>query len=347
MRAAVFKGIGKPLSVESLPDPTPGPGEFVLRVGRCGICGTDLHMTDGTAPMQYSVGGVPGHEFAGEVVAVGKDVTRLARGDFVTAMPFSGCGKCRWCLAGQPIFCAQMVRLDGGFSEFVLSRECVAVKLPRTLSLADGALIEPLAVGLHGVSLSAPPVGARVLIIGAGPIGLAALFWLKRQGAGAVVLTASSRRREALAREMGADHFVLPAAGQPLSAASMDALGDMPDLVIEASGAPGMIAEAINCVRPRGTVSVLGFCVQADTFVPATAMFKEVKVQFAITYALEEFENVARVLDSGAVQARAMITDQVTLDELPAAFEALRQRTHQCKVMVNPFGRAGTSASQL
>src|SRR5438552_286204 len=143
MRAAVFKGVGRPLEIETRPDPTPGHGEIVIQVGRCGICGTDLAMSDGTG-LVFETDSVIGHEFAGEVVALGKGLEHLEVGDRVTSMPFTGCGRCATCLAGRPNFCAGFRGMAGGFAEYVVATERTAIKLPATLSLADGALIEPL-----------------------------------------------------------------------------------------------------------------------------------------------------------------------------------------------------------
>src|SRR5207253_1613402 len=140
-------------------------------------------MSDGTGQV-FETGSVIGHEFAGEVVALGKDIEHLEVGDRVTSMPFTGCGRCVTCLAGRPNFCAGFRGMAGGFAEYVVATGRTAIKLPATLSLADGALIEPLAVGLHGASLARLHPGSRVLVIGAGPIGLAAVFWARKLGAG-------------------------------------------------------------------------------------------------------------------------------------------------------------------
>jgi (R,R)-butanediol dehydrogenase/meso-butanediol dehydrogenase/diacetyl reductase len=203
--------------------------------------------------------------------------------------------------------------------------------------MEDGALIEPMAVGLHGVALAKLTPGARVLVIGAGPVGLAAIFWARRLGAGRIVATASSRRREALARHMGSDAFVVPDAAQDLAALAADALDGSADIVFECAGQTGLIARAIDCVKPQGDVVVLGFCTVPDQFVPAQAVWKEVRIQFAVTYSMQEFAHVANVFDAGHVEPRMMITDRVSLDALPDAFEALRHRSTQCKVMVNPW----------
>jgi len=338
MRAAYFNRVGSPLEVRSLSDPNPGYGEVVLKIHRCGICGSDLHMTDGHAPhFTLPENSTLGHEFAGEVVAIGRGVETLKLGDPVTALPFTGCGHCATCLLGKPNFCAEFKGAAAGFAQYAVVAERVATKLPKTLSMEDGALIEPMAVGLHGVALSRLSPGAKVLVIGAGPVGLAAIFWARRMGAGHIVATASSRRREALARHMGADAFVVPGTGEDLAALAADALEGSPDVVFECAGQKDLIAQAIHCVKPQGDVIVLGFCTVPDQFLPAVAVWKEVRIQFAVTYSMREFKHVANVFDAGHVEPRMMITDRISLEALPEAFEALRDRSTQCKVMVNPW----------
>jgi (R,R)-butanediol dehydrogenase/meso-butanediol dehydrogenase/diacetyl reductase len=137
--------------------------------------------------------------------------------------------------------------------------------------------------------------------------------------------------------QMGANQFVMPETAEDLTSATVAALGGMPDVVIEAVGKQDLIAQAVSCVRPMGTVVVLGFCSVPDSFVPAIAVWKEVTMRFSMTYSLAEFEHVARVLDAGDVECRAMVTDTVSLPALPACFESLRQRTNQCKVLVSPW----------
>jgi len=335
MKAAVFKGVGKPLSIESVPDPTPGPGDLVLKVGRCGICGTDLHMTDGHAET-FPEQSIIGHEFAGEVVAVGPDVERYRVGDIVAALPIIGCGKCGACLSGETMWCEHgMNGIAGGFGQYAIAKAHASIKLPNSLSLEDGALVEPLAVSLHGVSLAQLAPGARVLVQGAGAIGLGAAYWSKRLGAGKVAVTARSNRGESFAMQMGADVFI--SGEDDLPRRVTEALGGPPDVIFECVGVPGMIAQAVNLVRARGTVVILGNCMLPDTFYPAQAMFKQVRLQGSMVYSVQEFETVARSLDAGHVEPRAMVTETIGYDQLPETFEALRGRHHQCKVMVAPW----------
>ena len=335
MKAAVFKGVGQPLAIETLADPVPAAGELVLKVGRCGICGTDLHMTDGHA-QTFPENSVIGHEFAGEVVAVGADVTGYKTGDIVAAMPVVGCGQCGNCRSGDPMWCEQgLIGISGGFGQYAVAKAHASIKLPASLSLSDGALVEPLAVGLHGAALAQIRPGDRVLVQGAGAIGLAAAFWARRLGAGRIAVSARSRRGEAHALQLGADAFV--PAGETLQAEVGRVLRGEPDVVFECVGVPGMVAQAVNLVRPRGTVVILGNCMLPDTFYPAQAMFKQVRIQGSMVYSLREFETVAQVLDAGHVEPRTMITDTVGYAKLPEAFEALRRPSRQCKVMIDPW----------
>ena len=180
----------------------------MVKVGRCGICGSDLHMTEDPA-FGRGAGDVLGHEFAGEVVALGKGAEGIALGDLVSVIPLASCGRCASCLAGEPAWCAHFGLQGGGYAEYALTRPNQCVTLPRSASLADGAIIEPLAVALHGVNMSGLKTGDRMLVLGAGPIGLAVAFWARRLGAGRVVVQDVVALQEERALAMGATAFVV------------------------------------------------------------------------------------------------------------------------------------------
>lgn len=338
MRAAVFKGPGRPLEIETLPDPVPIEGELVIKVGNCGICGSDLHITDGHGSIQVSPGQILGHEFAGEIVAMGRGVQGFKVGDLITAMPTTGCGTCVACLKGEPKWCAQRGSMQGGFGEYLRTKATSAVRLGAEMSLEDGALVEPLAVGLHGVERARMKIGDRVLVIGAGPVGLAAVYWARRRGAGRIAVTASSTRRAGMSLAMGATCFVPPSESP---AEDVDeALGGAPDIVFECVGVPGMIARSCYHVKPTGKVVVLGFCTEPDQWNPVEPLFKEIEVIFAVLYSIKDFQVCVDTLNAGSIEPRTMITDRISLDETPAMFEALRQRTTQCKVLIDPWKSA-------
>lgn len=336
MKAAVFQGVHKPLVVETTPDPECGPADVVVKVGRCGICGSDLHISEDPI-FGVPAGVVLGHEYSGEVVAVGKEVATIKVGDRLAAFPLQSCGQCGPCLTGNPTWCEKgMVVGGGGYGEYSKIAEHQCIRMPDGVSLTDGALVEPLAVSLHALNLSKMKAGARVLVVGAGPIGLAAVFWARRLGAGKIACTASSTKRAALAMEMGADVFV-GASETPVEDVNR-ALGGPPEIVFECVGKPGLIQRCVEHVAPRGMVVVVGLCTQPDTFMPFAAIMKECIIQPSAFYEVRDFQTTLDVLNAGILTPHAMITDEITLKALPEAFEALKQRTHQCKVMVNAWG---------
>jgi len=337
MRAAVCQGLKRPLLIERVPEPAPGPGEVLLAVQRCGICGSDLHMSEEPA-FGIKAGDVLGHEFAGEVVELGAGVDHLRKGDRVAVVPIRSCGACASCAAGEPAWCAQMALEGGGYAEFARTRAAQCVVLPRTASAADGAIVEPLAVALHGIALSGLRAGDRVLVLGAGPIGLAVAFWARRHGAARVVVQDIHCHQEQRALQMGATAFVADR-DEPVAAAER-ALGGKADIVFECVGLPGLIAQAIDCTRIKGTVLILGLCTHADSFVPFAALSKELRLQTSAFFRRPEFETALNALDAGAVEPRLLVTETVALDAVPAVFEALKQRTQQCKVLIDPCGSA-------
>jgi (R,R)-butanediol dehydrogenase/meso-butanediol dehydrogenase/diacetyl reductase len=336
MKAAVFHKVGQPLAIEDRPDPTPGPGQVVVDVARCGICGSDLHKTEDAA---YAApdGAVLGHEYAGEIVAIGPEVENVKTGDRVAIYPLSSCGHCVSCISGDPAWCDERMVEGGGYAQYSLTAARQCQLLPQTVSLSDGALAEPMSVGLHGVNVADMTPGDRVLIIGAGPIGLAALFWARRLGAGKIAVTARTTQRAELSMTMGASAFVPSAdSDEAFAAAVNDALGGEPDIVFECVGQPGMIEKSVSLVRLRGKVVILGLCFAHDSWVPFWSVAKEVRLQPAAFFDLKEFQYSVDVLASGAVEPRAMVTDTVHMDGMPEMFEALRHRTSQCKVLLEP-----------
>jgi len=335
MRAAVFNKPGEKLEIKDVAAPDPGEGEVLLRVHRCGICGTDLHMTDEHNSMCAPPGYILGHERSAEVVAVGKGVDRLKVGDHVVPHPTKGCGQCASCKGGSPYFCVNgPVPWFGGFAEYMTAFDASCARLPNTLSLDDAAIIEPLAVGLLGIECNPFAPGANIVVIGTGPIGIAAAFWARQASAGKIAAVASSRTREHIARAVGIDAFFTT--GPDLVGELHEYFGGMPDMVLECAGFPGAIELAVNVVKPQGSVNVLGICEHQDPWMPAMAVYKQLRLQFAVGTHLKMFEHAANTLDRGIVDPLAMVTDIISFEQLPDAFEALKQRGAQCKVVLDP-----------
>jgi (R,R)-butanediol dehydrogenase / meso-butanediol dehydrogenase / diacetyl reductase len=327
------QGLHQPLIVSSQADPDPGEGEVVVRVARCGICGSDLHMTEDPA-YGIQTGDVLGHEFAGEVVALGKGAEGLRLGERVAVSPLKSCGHCEHCSKGEVQWCSQFALQGGGYAEYAVTRPNQCVRLPESASMADGAIVEPLAVALHGVNLSGLKAGDKVLVLGAGAIGLAVAFWCRRKGASSVVVQDIVRFQEERALAMGATGF----SAQPDDPVgdAVRVLGGKPDIVFECVGIPGLIAQAVEQVANRGTILLLGLCTRPDTFNSFAMLQKEVRLVTSAFFTRGEFEAALDVLSTGAAEPRALVSSVISLVETPGKFEALRQRTHECKVLIAP-----------
>ncbi len=333
MKAVIVQGLHQPLIVGTLDDPTPGNGEVVVRIARCGICGSDLHMTEDPA---YGVqtGDVIGHEFAGEVVALGPGAEGLNVGDRVAVSPLKSCGKCDLCHKGEVQWCDGFGLQGGGYAEYALTRPNQCIRLPVSASMADGAIVEPLAVALHGVNLSGVKQGDKVLILGAGPIGLAVAFWCRRKGASDVVVQDIADWQSERALVMGATGFSVNPDGPVADAEYV--LGGKADVVFECVGLPGLIAQAVDQVANRGTILLLGLCTRPDTFNSFAMLQKEVRLVTSAFFTRGEFETALDALSAGAAEPRHLVTDTISIEDTPERFEALRKRSHDCKILIAP-----------
>lgn len=335
MKAAIFDAVGQPLRIDTRPDPAPAADEVVLRVAACGICGSDLHITEDPVPFGIGPGFVLGHEIAGEVVGTGAGVQGLKPGDAVAVVPMRGCGRCVACRAGDPARCPELVLIGGGYAEYVTvaARQCHL--LPEGVALADGALAEPLAVALHCVIRAGMQPGARVAILGAGPIGLLVAFWARRLGAAQVVMADLHTHQRDRALALGATGFAL--SGDRVAENIADLAGGPPDIVFECVGKRGLLQAAVQTVRPQGKVIGVGLCVGGDAWDPFTALMKEVALIFAVFFhQRHEFGPALDALAPGRFAPQQIITDRIGLSPVPQVFEGLRRRTTQCKVLIQP-----------
>jgi (R,R)-butanediol dehydrogenase/meso-butanediol dehydrogenase/diacetyl reductase len=343
MKVAVYTGPREPFRIEERPTPVPGPDEVLVRIGRCGICATDVSTWTGDAGMDRDK--VYGHEFAGQVVARGERVRDVPLGALVTAQCVTACGRCEECARGHLCFCPNWKQHPtGGFGQYMTLPAREAYVLPPPLTLEDGALVEPLAVGLRGVRLADVGPGARVVVLGAGPIGLCAAYWAKRRGAAKVAVVAPSDRRRSFALAMGADAFVVtgssnatPDGPTAIDAEIRAALGDAPDVVFECAGFPGAVMQAMNAIRAKGTIVCMGYGLHPETILTAVPLFKELCVRFSMTYDRSDYQEVIATLAAGHLEPRCMITKTIPLEGLTATIEALFARAPECKVMVDPW----------
>lgn len=322
------------MTIEQVADPRPKAGQIIVEVSHCGICGSDLHMTEegGRVP----AGSILGHEFSG--VIVDANGTGLPGGARVTALPLFPCWTCKECESGRLFHCASPVVIgvgaNGAYAEAIAVDARLTQILPAGVGFQDGALVEPLAVGRRMVSIAQGLKGADALILGGGPVGIAGLVSARMAGARRIVVSEPNAARRAKAMELGADAAVDPSS-EDVAARFHALCGGQPHVVFECVGRPGLFAEAIKAVRPRGQIVSAGASFQYDGFVPIEAVVKEVTIRFSAGYTLEDFAAITDALARGEIEGERLVTQMVALSQLPESFEALRGPTDHCKVIVD------------
>ncbi|HMD47215.1 MAG TPA: alcohol dehydrogenase catalytic domain-containing protein [Acidimicrobiales bacterium] len=337
MRAVVLTEHRPRLETAEVPEPVPGPDEVVLTVTGCGICGSDLHLASQMAP----AGSVLGHEIAGVVNALGSRVDRgrWPIGTPVAARPFAGCGHCPSCARGRADHCARFELLGferpGGFAELVAVRADELFALPAAVTADEQPLVEPLAVVRRAFRRGGITADDTVAVLGAGPIGLAAVAWAVATGVKVVAVSEPSALRRGLAARLGATAVLDP--GEPALGARMaKATGGGPSVVLECSGRPGVIEKAIEMAAVEARIVVVGICAQPDEIFPFWAISKELDVRFSIYYGREDFTDTIDALDRHRIDAAPMVTETVGLDALPERFARLEHDADAGKVIVRP-----------
>lgn len=334
MRAVVFERPGR-ITVTELPDPTPGPGDAILRVEANGICGTDLHLLQGdVSQARYPV--VPGHEFCGEVISVGREVTNIKVGDFVAVDPNLPDGTCQFCRMGRTNLCenysALGVTLNGACAEYVRVPSHVAFVLPADVSRRWGTLVEPLSCAVHGFDQLGVRLADRYLIYGAGTMGLMLAQLARQAGPAGVDMIDKNPARFALARRLAADRVAE-------SADQLDRPGGW-DVVIDATGAVPAIEDGLRRVRRGGTFLVFGVA-SADAqarFSPFNVYRDEIRIIGSMAV-LHSFERALELVVRGAIDSEAMITHRFSLDDYAKAIETFKSGSG-LKIQVVPSMRA-------
>jgi 2-desacetyl-2-hydroxyethyl bacteriochlorophyllide A dehydrogenase len=332
--AAIFHG-PRDIRVEARPDPEPGAGEALVRVGAAGICGGDLH--------EYRAGrqlyGVPyprppqGHELAGEVVALGAGVARVARGDRVAVMPMVACGACRFCAAGRFSLCPALehigVARSGGFAELCAVPERNLYALPDALSFVEGALLDCTAVAVHALHRVPVERGDRVAVLGAGAIGQA-VAQAARAAGGHVTVVGTRAAPLALARDLGADATVDLGAGEPPPVGA--------GVVFETAGGPGLLERAVAAAGPGGRIGLVGESFDEAALDVARAMSSELTLSFVWSYDTFEGEDeYARALElatSHTIRLEPIVTHRFELGAIVEAFETASDRARSGAVKV-------------
>ena len=300
--------------VVDLSDPTPEPDELVIRVAACGVCGSDL-----TAQPFVPAGMVMGHEFGGEIVAVGSEAGAWTEGTNIAVLPLLSCGSCDYCRDGAVSHCAQASYIGlgpaGGFAEYSRVPARHSFAMPTDLPVRYSALVEPFAVGLHGANRAEIESGDDVLIVGAGGVGLPTMVWARQKGAGRVTVVDPAAQRREAALTMGADDV--------LSSAD-DAESSGYDAVIECVGRPDLLQACQPALRPRGRIVITGACGEPTPIEPIAALLKELTIRYALAYTIDEFREVVEAFGNGDIDPGPMVGPTFDLTRVADAFDAAR-----------------------
>ncbi len=338
-RAAVLHGPGD-VRVEDRAVPEPGPREVLVEVAAVGVCGSDVHYYEhgriGSFVVREPM--VLGHECSGRVVALGPDAGRHAVGDRVALEPGVPCGACRECRAGRYNLCRDVrffatPPIDGAFANFVTIHEDFAFALPDAVSDQAGALMEPLSVGVWACQKAHVSAGDRVLVTGAGPIGLLAAQCALAFGATEVVVTDVNPHRLALAARTGATR-TLDVSREPLEESGLEV-----DALIECSGHPASLKAGVGALRPAGTAVLVGMGPEEEGVIPLSLVQnRELWLTGTFRYA-NTYPTAIALAAAGRVDLEAIITGHYGLDQADTALRAGREDPTAVKVMVMPAGR--------
>ena len=325
--------------VELAEPPAPGPGEALVRVHRIGICGTDYSGYLGKMPF-FSYPRIPGHELGVEVLAVGAGVDNVRPGDRCSVEPYMNCQQCYACRQGAGNCCESLkvlgVMMDGGMRErFVLPAR--KLHASAKLSLDQLALVETLAIGCHAVNRGRARPGENVLVIGAGPIGLSAIEFVKLSGAKCIVLDLNQQRLEFCRNRMGVEHTLL-LRGDGAELEELKALtgGNLAQLVIDATGSNKSMGHALNYAGFTGRIVYVGITQQEVSFPHAPAMHRRELTLLASRNALPpDFTRIIQLIEEGRIDTRPWITHHAGFDEMIGAFpDWLKPETGVIKAIV-------------
>jgi threonine dehydrogenase-like Zn-dependent dehydrogenase len=339
MAVAVYRAPGE-VAVEQRPVPAPGPGQVLVEVGHCGICGSDIHlMFEGWG----KPGLVGGHEFTGTIAALGDGVEGWSVGEDVVAGSSPRCGACRRCREGKPSQCERRNGSidshldDGAFARYVLVNALSLLRLPEGLPARDAALAEPLAVALHGITRSGVTEGDTAMVFGAGPIGALTVVALVARGIPVTVVEpAESRRRLALA--LGATEAIGPDALETYPQWEPERLSPRAvDVVLECSGKKAAMEAGLHQLRRGGRLVLVGAGIEAPSFDPNRLLLNELEICGSFVYDAGGFEDALALLSSGSVPASLLIEgEDIGLDGISGALRDLATGRIAGKVMVVP-----------
>jgi L-iditol 2-dehydrogenase len=332
MRALVLEEYGR-LAIRDVPEPEPGPGEVLVRVRACGICGSDVHGMDGSTGRRIPPV-IMGHEAAGEITALGPGVSGWKEGERVTFDSTLYCGGCSFCREGRVNLCDRRrvlgvscgdYRRDGAFAEYVAVPERILYRLPDGLSFRQAAMVEAVSIGAHALRISPVEQARTVLVVGAGMIGLLLMQALKAEGCPRVLVADVDGRRLDLARDLGADELLDASSSDVPSVVRALTERDGVDLAFDAAGNAEAFRTAVASVRKGGWVTLVGNLAPEVTMPLQWVVTRELTLQGSCASA-GEYPRCLELIASGQVRVDRLISAAAPLEEAPEWFARLYAR---------------------
>ncbi len=335
MKAAVYHA-PQSFKIEDVPYPKLERDGVIIKVKSCGICGSDLHFYK----MAMQDKAIIGHEFSGDVVEIGADVTGVKKGDRVIACSGRGCGQCYWCLKGDYIHCSRLgfvgYAIQGAFAEYIsvpaFSPGKYAAVLPPSISYDEGAAAEPLAVALYAVNQMSPGRDDTVVVIGLGIIGLCIIQILKSMGIKQIIASGRREKRLKMAAESGAS-LVVDAASQDLVPIIRELnSGKGADIVFEVAGTAATFEQAIRITHRGGKINIVGIYEKPFTWNPTAIVSNDLTlVGCGLRW---DLPGAVKLLQEGKVKMAPMLTHRYPLEKIEEAFESQQKDPEAIKVMV-------------
>jgi 2-desacetyl-2-hydroxyethyl bacteriochlorophyllide A dehydrogenase len=321
------------------PAPEPEPGQVLLEIAYCGICGSDLHFRE--VPELFPKGTVPGHELAGRIVALGEGVEGWEPGDRVSVLPFAQCGECELCRSGNEQVCPEAVPngvglgtgRPGAYAERMIADASMLFALPDAVDDRTATQVEPLAVAIRAVAKPGLDPEEPVAVLGGGPVGLLTSLVLRERGFERFVLVSRNPARAERAEALGLPTVPLD---EVENGGLEGAIGE-PAAVFECAGTPPAAQLAVALVRPLGQVILVGIALEPLDLSAPSLVLKEAEIRGALSYRRADFAEAIEMLAAGAIPADELITRTAPLDQAETMFQALAAPgNEQLKVVLQP-----------